>query len=474
MSKDGGGMSKDVDEDRMAKLFQEIDRNKDGTIDIDDLVARLKEKNVPDADKHAKKLIRHWETKLMKHDSNHDGKITMEEWRRYTEEHGKKLKGFFTQIDRNEDGVIDTAEIRQTFKEAGINISEQEAENLLRSMDKDGTRQIDIREWQEYHMMRPSENFDEILHNWRHSTIIDIGDNTIVPDDFTEKEMQTGMWWRHLVAGGTAGAVSRTCTAPLDRLKILFQVHGGKIEKKDKLTIRDGFNHMLKEGGVRSLWRGNGVNVIKIAPESALKFMAYEQIKRIFKGDKKEITALERFAAGSSAGAISQSIIYPMEVLKTRLALRKTGQYKGMLDCAMKLYKGEGLKVFYRGFWPNIVGIIPYAGADLCIYETLKNFYLSVNKDKDPGVMVLVMCGATSSTCGQLLSYPLALVRTKLQAEGGGSTTTMGMFNKILKEEGPKGFYRGLGPNFLKVAPAVSISYVAYESVRKHLGIKMS
>ena len=45
-----------------------------------------------------------------------------------------------------------------------------------------------------------------------------------VPDDFTQKEMLTGMWWRHLVAGGIAGAVSRTCTAPLDRAKVFLQV----------------------------------------------------------------------------------------------------------------------------------------------------------------------------------------------------------------------------------------------------------
>lgn len=46
----------------------------------------------------------------------------------------------------------------------------------------------------------------------------------MVPDDFTTEEKLTGMWWRHLVAGGGAGAVSRTCTAPLDRLKVMMQV----------------------------------------------------------------------------------------------------------------------------------------------------------------------------------------------------------------------------------------------------------
>ena len=56
-------------------------------------------------------------------------------------------------------------------------------------------------------------------------------------------------------------------------------------------------------------------------------------------------------------------------MLKTRLALRKTGQYSGIVDCAKKVYKNEGLKVFYRGYVPNILGIIPYAGIDLAVYE---------------------------------------------------------------------------------------------------------
>jgi solute carrier family 25 phosphate transporter 23/24/25/41 len=56
-------------------------------------------------------------------------------------------------------------------------------------------------------------------------------------------------------------------------------------------------------------------------------------------------------------------------VLKTRLAIRKTGQYKGILDCAMKIYQKEGATVFYRGYIPNLLGIIPYAGIDLAVYE---------------------------------------------------------------------------------------------------------
>lgn len=55
--------------------------------------------------------------------------------------------------------------------------------------------------------------------------------------------------------------------------------------------------------------------------------------------------------------------------MKTRLTLRKTGQYDGMFDCARKIARHEGMKAFYRGYIPNLLGIIPYAGIDLAVYE---------------------------------------------------------------------------------------------------------
>ncbi|MED6256554.1 hypothetical protein ATANTOWER_028776, partial [Ataeniobius toweri] len=107
-------------------------------------------------------------------------------------------------------------------------------------------------------------------------------------------------------------------------------------------------------------------------------------------------------------------------VLKTRLALRKTGQYSGIVDCAKHIIQKEGMAAFYKGYIPNMLGIIPYAGIDLAVYETLKNSWLQrfATDSADPGVFVLLACGTTSSTCGQLASYPLALVRTRMQAQG--------------------------------------------------------
>lgn len=152
------------------------------------------------------------------------------------------------------------------------------------------------------------------------------------------------------------------------------------------------------------------------------------------------------------------------QVLKTRLTLRATGQYVGVADCARSILRHEGIRAFYKGYLPNMLGIIPYAGIDLAIYEvghkqhqapgqgepgggrgkagelppgswrlpsphfltlllpqTLKNAWLQkYGKDTaDPGVLVLLACGTASSTCGQIASYPLALVRTRMQAQGG-------------------------------------------------------
>ncbi|KAG5666949.1 hypothetical protein PVAND_014954 [Polypedilum vanderplanki] len=466
------------DKQRYEQIFKKLDRNHNGKIDINDLRDALGV-----SENYAQTFIK-------SSDANSSGDVSLSEFISYLEEHEKNLKLQFSQLDRNQDGKVDLSEMIHAFNQLGINIDEAEALKLFNRMDQDASLSISYDEWRDYLLLAPSTDLSEILKYWRHSVYIDIGEDLNVPVDFTKNELQTGKWWRHLVAGGCAGAASRTCTAPLDRIKVILQVQHGK------QSIANCFREMLKEGGWKSLWRGNGINVIKIAPESAMKFMVYEQVKKVIRGNnERPLGIYERFVAGAVAGCIAQSSIYPMEVLKTRLALRKTGQYSSIYDAARKIYASEGIKSFYRGYIPNLLGIIPYAGIDLAVYETLKKSYLSQYGDQSrPPVLLLLACGSISSSLGQLCSYPLALVRTRLQAQTVTQSrvnvnvagvpfvqqhrvkenTMTSVFKKILRDEGFFGLYRGVVPNFIKVLPAVSISYIVYEFSSQKLGVNMS
>ncbi|XP_045902423.1 calcium-binding mitochondrial carrier protein SCaMC-1-like isoform X4 [Micropterus dolomieu] len=352
-------------------------------------------------------------------DTNQDGVLDFEEFTQYLRTHEKQLKIMFSNLDRNNDGQIDAAEIQHSLHTIGVDISLKDATRILQRMDKDGTMTIDWNEWRDYFLFNPLTNMEDVARYWKRSLMLDIGEQLTVPDEFSEEEKKSGYVWRHLMAGVMAGSVSRTGTAPLDRLKVFRQVHGSTDFKGNVLS---SFQYMVKEGGLRSLWRGNGINVLKIAPETAIKFTAYEQIKNVMCGsnEKGNLRVHERFVAGSLAGATAQTAIYPMEMLKTRLTLRKTGQYSGMADCAKQILQREGITAFYKGYVPNMLSIVPYAGIDLAVYETLKVAWLNRNRGlADPGIMVLVGCGAFSSTCGQLASYPLALIRTRMQAQDG-------------------------------------------------------
>ncbi|XP_055081737.1 calcium-binding mitochondrial carrier protein SCaMC-1 isoform X2 [Periophthalmus magnuspinnatus] len=453
-------------EKRWAELFDQFDLNKDGHIDISELRTGLA----------ARGLSRGSVEKIVAAgDTNQDGVLDVEEFMQYLRDHEKQLKIMFRSLDKNNDGRIDAAEIQHSLQTIGVSVNLRDANRILKSMDKDGTMTIDWTEWRDYFLFNSVSNMEDVARCWKRSVMLDIGEQLTVPDEFTEEEKKSGYVWRQLMSGAVAGFVARSATAPLDRLKVFRQVHSYSFFDGNVLS---GFQYMLKEGGVLSLWRGNGMNVLKIAPETAIKFTAYEHIKSMMHGHNqtRPLRIYERFLAGSLAGATAQTAIYPMEVLKTRLTLRNTGQYSGMADCAKQMLQKEGFSAFYKGYVPNLLAIVPYAGIDLAVYETLKFTWLSRNSGVvDPGVMVLVGCGAVSSTCGQLASYPLALIRTRMQAQtslkGAPKVSMLTLLRNIVTQEGVTGLYRGISPNLLKVIPAVTVSYVVYEYTRILLGV---
>ncbi|KAL6752353.1 mitochondrial substrate carrier [Haematococcus lacustris] len=278
-----------------------------------------------------------------------------------------------------------------------------------------------------------------------------------------------------LLAGAAAGAVSRTATAPIDRLKMLLQVQD---DCKRGLTLREGIAKMSAEGSVKSYFRGNGANVLKIAPETAIKLALNDQLKLAIAHNSDNIQPLERMVAGGLAGAVAQFLLYPLDTIRTRLAVSSRGTYTGIMHVAARIRADEGLAAFYRGLTPSMIGILPYAGVDIALFEILKQtlFERAEAEGRPPPHFTLLVAGMVSSSIAQVVSYPLALIRTRLQAQGGAGKPVkysgmMDVVQKTLAKEGVQGLYKGLVPNILKLAPAAGLSWWVFEETKLALGM---
>ena len=118
-------------------------------------------------------------------------------------------------------------------------------------------------------------------------------------------------------SGGIAGAISRTCVAPLERVKILFQVQGLSAAGKPlrHTTIMGSLKDMYRKEGIRGLWKGNGANVYRIVPMSGIQFLAYDTYKDLLFPGTAEISPVQRLQAGGLAGATAQLCTYVTRVL---------------------------------------------------------------------------------------------------------------------------------------------------------------
>lgn len=118
---------------------------------------------------------------------------------------------------------------------------------------------------------------------------------------------------------------------------------------------------------------------------------------------------------------------------------------------------------------PTLQGIIPYAGVNFAVFETLKK-YSPKNDKGEISAIYKLMCGGLAGAIGQTVSYPWDVVRRRMQTMGfaagvpefeyRGSIQTM---KTIVRNEGLAALYRGISINFWKVTPAVSISFTAYD-----------
>jgi solute carrier family 25 (adenine nucleotide translocator) protein 4/5/6/31 len=292
--------------------------------------------------------------------------------------------------------------------------------------------------------------------------------------------------------GGFSGAVAKTMTAPIERVKLIIQTQdanpriiSGEVQRYTGIV--NCFSRVASEQGFAAFWRGNLTNVIRYFPTQAFNFAFKDFFKSLFPNysSKTEFAkfVMVQIASGALAGAGSLCIVYPLDYARTRLASDVGSgkrDFNGLLDCLRKTSSGpKGPLALYNGFGVSVLGIIPYRGVYFGMFDTLTQ--LNPYKDGNTPISLIARfgCAQTTAIVAGYASYPFDTVRRRLQMQSEKPreqwvySGTLDCFGKLMQKEGFKAFFKGAGANALRTVGSALV-LVFYESLRQALGVRKS
>ncbi|KAL3314141.1 hypothetical protein Ciccas_007246 [Cichlidogyrus casuarinus] len=258
--------------------------------------------------------------------------------------------------------------------------------------------------------------------------------------------------------GGFAGSIAKTVIAPLDRAKIIFQT---SLKPYSFHALSQVLKETYQKDGFRSLWRGNTATITRIFPYAATQYSAHEKYKHLLRIDSlDEISKLprssvriRRFLAGAMAGATSVAATYPFDFARARMAVTHKQKYRNLVHVLTQVMREEGISKIYQ-------------------YRLQQ-----MRKRSPPDTQVKLdalsslFCGALAGVIGQTITYPLDIVRRRMQTghvtghpEYDGLWRTVKL---VLRHEGViKGLYKGVSLNWIKGPIASGISFTIFNQLQ--------
>ncbi|CAE7490901.1 mcfP [Symbiodinium natans] len=279
-----------------------------------------------------------------------------------------------------------------------------------------------------------------------------------------------------LVVGSIAGVVAKTVTAPLDRVKLIYQVTPSKVYSfRCALQLaRD----IARLAGPQGLWYGHMATVYRVVPFAGVQFLMFETMqKRLARLPEAKESPFAPFwipaCAGASAAVSATIATYPLDVIRTRIAghLEAVPRYRNYSSAVHGILQIEGFRGLFRGLSPTLLGIGPYGALSFSAFEFSKGKlrqWHGVSSDSDVPLHHLLAAGSLSGASAQLLSYPIQTVRRRMQlpypeelgAQGSLAYANIrDTFRQIHTTEGLVALYRGASIVWLKGPLTVGLAF---------------
>jgi len=290
--------------------------------------------------------------------------------------------------------------------------------------------------------------------------------------------------------GGVSGAVAKTITAPIERIKLVIQtqdanpkIRSGEVPRYTGMI--DCGSRILKEQGFKRFWDGNMTNCIRYFPTQAFNLSFKDTFKRMFPKYNPNTEFLQFFGAnlvsGGLSAACSLTIVYPLDYARTRLASDVGSgkkSFSGLGDCISKTMAGPGgFLALYTGFGVSVVGIVGYRGLQLGTFDTITGLNPYKSDRGLLGAATTFAAAQTAITIGAGATYPFDTVRRRLQMQSEKPPEehlykgTGDCFKKIAAEEGlAKGLYKGFLANCVRSVGGALV-LVFYDRAKNALGV---
>ena len=186
------------------------------------------------------------------------------------------------------------------------------------------------------------------------------------------------------------------------------------------------------------------------------------------------LQSIHHFSLGSIAGAFGAFVVYPIDLVKTRMQNQRSSRvgqmlYINSLDCAKKVVANEGFKGLYSGILPQLVGVAPEKAIKLTVNDLVRSLFSE--KDRSIRLHHEIIAGASAGSCQVIFTNPLEIVKIRLQVQGEVAKTLESAPRRsamwIVRNLGLVGLYKGASACLLRDVPFSAIYFPTYSHLKR-------
>lgn len=313
--------------------------------------------------------------------------------------------------------------------------------------------------------------------------------DAVAPSPRVEQTAGNSRKTKKLVTGALSGMISALAFQPLDVLRTHQQGAFGSVTPAHKSSVfqqilddqqqkvaanvtqqqQAAKEHLLTK--MRAMWRGTSSTLVRVAGGAGLYFTTLDHCMTMF-----PTSAINTFLSGAFARTFAGCVMSPVTIVKARMEWQAPGTYRSNLQVFQHVVRDEGARGLYRGMVPTLIRDVPFSGLYVLIYTRLKTL-LELEFPQAPTYGVHFTSGVVAGVLATSVVHPADVVKTRMQLsimDKGthgelksmkNSLTLRQTVEKILSEEGWRGFKKGIAPRVLKRTLSTAVTWTIYEQL---------